>query len=139
MAEAKTKPTTSSVAEFLDGIENEQRRRDAREVMELMTELTGNSAEMWGPSIVGFGRRNYEYESGRAGEWFIVGFSPRKEHLVLYGIAGVSTGDEALSRLGKHKTGKGCLYIKKMEDVDRAVLRELVKTSIDRKESSRIS
>jgi hypothetical protein len=124
MAENKTKPTGVSVDAFLDGIADPQRRADAHKVRALMERLSGEPAAMWGPSIVGFGSYHYKYESGREGDACRIGFSPRAKELVLYGL-GVARQPALMERLGKHRTGKGCLYIKRLLDVDEGVLEEL--------------
>lgn len=130
MAENKTKKNHRSVTDFLEGVENEKKRADSLAVLELMQEVTGESPKMWGASLVGFGDYHYKYESGREGDWFLTGFSPRKQNLTLYIMAGFDEYDELMSRLGKFKTGKSCLYIKKLEDVDLDVLCELVSKSV---------
>ncbi|MCG8608155.1 DUF1801 domain-containing protein [bacterium] len=130
MAELKTKPTEQSVEAFLNGVSDEQKRADSFAVLKLMQELTGAEPKMWGPSIVGFGSYHYKYASGREGDFFLTGFSPRKRNLSLYIIAGFSRYDALMRKLGKFKTGKSCLYIKKLEDVDRDVLKELIKKSV---------
>lgn len=130
MAENQTKPTTISVAAFLDGCKDEVGRADAKALAMLMQRVTGSEPCMWGPSIVGFGSYHYIYESGREGDMPIVGFSPRKAANVLYGTIGFSGADALLAKLGKHTTGKGCLYIKKLADVDMKVLEKLVKTAV---------
>lgn len=130
MSELKTRPTRKSVAKFLDGVEHEGRREDARQMLELMEEITGEKATMWGDSIVGFGRYRYRYASGREGEWLVTGFSPRKTSLTLYIMSGFTRFDELLDRLGKHSTGKSCLYIKRLENVDREVLGDLIRESV---------
>ncbi len=130
MAELKTKRNRKSVKKFLDGVEQEGRRGDARKATALMEEATGEKAEMWGDNIVGFGTYRYKYESGREGEWFLTGFSPRKANLTLYIMSGFSRYQELLGRLGKHKTGKSCLYINRLEDIDIKVLRRLVRESV---------
>jgi hypothetical protein len=125
MAEIKTKPNQLSVAAFVDAIEDETKRADAKVLVKLMARATGEKAKMWGPSIIGFGNYHYKYASGREGEMLLIGFSPRKAAIVLYGLLG--SGSEAmLAKLGKHSAGKGCLYIKKLADVDRAVLEGLI-------------
>jgi hypothetical protein len=131
LADNKTRPTDASVREFLDGVENETRRADAKQLLEMMREVTGEEPRMWGPSIVGFGSYRYRYESGREGDWFPVGFSPRKSSLVVYIMSGFPRHAELMERLGKHRTGKSCLYINKLEDVDVNVLRELVRRSAE--------
>lgn len=131
MAELKTQPTDESVVAFLNGVSNKKRREDSFKVLALMGEITGEEPIMWGSSIIGFGCYQYKYASGRAGEWFVTGFAPRKQALTLYIMSGFSEYDELLGKLGKHTTGKACLYIKKIEDVDIDVLRELIEKSVD--------
>jgi len=130
MAETKTKPTTMQVADFIDAAPDAVRREDARTLVALMTRITGEEPMMWGPSIIGFGSYHYRYESGHAGEACRMGFSPRKNELVLYVLNGTPEQEAQLARLGKHKTGKSCLYIKKLADVDMAVLEELVRDQL---------
>jgi hypothetical protein len=139
MAEVKTKETTASVAEFLKGISDAQRREDCRAVSEIMRDVTGEEPKMWGSSIVGFGRYHYKYESGREGDWMITGFSPRKSDLTLYLMGGFESSPELMKKLGKYKTGKACLYIKKLADVDVDVLRKLVTKSVKSMASQRVS
>jgi hypothetical protein len=130
MAETKTKPAKGSAAAFIKKVESEQKRRDSRELLELMQEITGEPATMWGPSIVGFGRRHYKYASGREGDMPLTGFAPRKDGLVLY--IGQNVQDKKwMAKLGKCRTGKGCLYVKKLDDIDRGVLRELLAKSVE--------
>ena len=131
MAEAKTKPTTESVNEFIDRIPNEVLRKDCTTIMELMGTITGFKPKMWGTSIVGFGEYHYKYESGHEGDICLVGFSPRKENLSLYVLTGFKGQTGLLSKLGKHKAGKGCLYIKKVTDIDLNVLKAVIEGSID--------
>jgi hypothetical protein len=130
MAENKTKPTKLSVAGFLDACEDEGRRADAQALAKLMQEISGEEATMWGPSIVGFGSYHYTYESGREGDMLVVGFSPRKGANVLYGAIGFEGAEALLAKLGKHTTGKGCLYIKKLADVDLKVLETLLEKAV---------
>jgi uncharacterized protein YdhG (YjbR/CyaY superfamily) len=130
MAETKTRPTAESVDKFVNGIADEQRRRDCFQVLEIMKKVTKLEPEMWGTSIVGFGRYNYKYESGTKGEWFLVGFSPRKQDLTLYLMSGLDRYKDLLTKLGKHKTGRACLYIKNLDDVDQATLKTLIKQSV---------
>lgn len=130
MAELKTKKNSGDVEAFIASIENEQRRRDAEVVLKMMRGVTRAEPVMWGDSIVGFGSYHYVYESGREGDWFLTGFSPRKQALTLYIMAGFSRYGELMEKLGKYKTGKACLYVKKMEDVDQKVLRELITESV---------
>ena len=132
MSENKTKPTDESVTAFLDAVENEQKRDDCYALLKMMQDITGEAPKMWGPSIVGFGNYHYKYESGREGDFFKAGFSPRKQNLTLYIMGGFSKYDELLAKLGKHKTSKSCLYIKKLEDVDKKVLSQMVKDSYKR-------
>jgi hypothetical protein len=129
MAKNKTKPTKVSPAAFIAKVASEQQRSDSKELIAMMRDITGEPPKMWGPSIVGFGTHHYVYESGREGDICLTGFSPRKPSLVLY--IGEALQDTAImSKLGKHKTGKGCLYIKKLDDVDRNVLRALVAKAV---------
>jgi hypothetical protein len=129
MAEMKTRPTSRSVTDFINGIEDPRRRGECRTVMKIMREVTGKRPKMWGPSIVGYGRHHYRYESGREGEWFLAGFSPRKQALTLYIMSGFRKHPDLMKRLGKYKTGSSCLYIKSLEDVDVKVLKQLVRES----------
>jgi hypothetical protein len=126
MAENKTQRTQASVADFLAAIEDETRRKDAQALDRLMREVTGEKPAMWGPAIVGYGRRTLTYDSGRTLNWMRVGFSPRKAALALYLTGDIAAHADLTAKLGKHGTGKGCLYIKKLADVDPAVLRRLV-------------
>ncbi len=130
MAELKTQPTSADVQAFLDGVANDQRRQDAYTVLKLMKRITRTEPKMWGGSIVGFGSYHYIYESGREGDWFVTGFSPRKQALTLYIMAGFDRYEELMEQLGTYKTGKSCLYIRKLEDVDMSVLRELITESV---------
>lgn len=130
MAQLKTQKNDASVEEFLDSVANERKRQDSYAILELMQDVTGEEPAMWGTSIVGFGSYHYKYASGRENEWFLVGFSPRKQNLTLYIMSGFDDYESLLADLGKHKTGKSCLYINKLEDVDLPTLRELVKKSV---------
>lgn len=130
MADLKTKPRKVSVPAFLKSVEHETRRRDAKVIKEMMTRITGEKPKIWGDTIVGFGSYHYKYESGREGDWMLTGFSPRKSAMSLYIMPGYGEFDEIISRLGKHKTGKACLYINKLKDIDMAVLEELVTKSV---------
>jgi len=130
MAENKTKPTTVSVTAFLDACTDEARRADAKFLARLMQKVTGDKPKMWGPSIVGFGSYHYTYESGREGDMPIVGFSPRKAANVLYGATGFDGAEAMLGKLGKYTTGKGCLYIKKLADVDVKVLERILDKAV---------
>ncbi len=129
-AELKTKKTKASVKEFLDAIPDEARRKDCRVVAKMMKEATGAQPKMWGTSIVGFGTYHYKYASGREGDWPVAGFSPRKQALTLYIMSGFGGRDGLMERLGKYKTGKACLYIKRLSDVDLGVLRNLIQGSV---------
>ncbi|MCA8924616.1 MAG: DUF1801 domain-containing protein [Planctomycetes bacterium] len=130
MAELKTQKTAASVKAYLAAVEPPQRRADAQVVAKLMREATGASPALWGPSIVGFGSYRYVYPSGREGEWPIIGFSPRKANLVLYLAQASEQRAPLLARLGKHKTGKACLYLNKLSDVDLSVLKQLIADSV---------
>ena len=132
MAEPKTKKTDASVEAFLDAVADPRRREDAGAVLALMKRITGEVPKMWGPSIVGFGSYTYTYASGRTGDWPIVGFSPRKQALTLYVMPGFEKDADLMKRLGKHKTGKSCLYLNRLADVDAGVLEELVRRSVER-------
>ena len=131
MSEPKTKKTDVSVEAFLHQVDNPQRREDSFRVLEIMKEVTGDEPAMWGPSIVGFGSYHYVYASGREGDWMLTGFSPRKQALTLYIMAGFDRYDEYMSKLGVYKTGKSCLYVKRLSDVDESVLRDLIKDSVE--------
>lgn len=126
MASPKTQPTDKSVTQFLERVENKQKRADAFAIMEMMREATGEEPVMWGDSIVGYGCYHYVYASGREGDSPLVAFSPRKQSLTLYVMSDMEEQDALLARLGKHTTSKACLYIKRLSDVDQGVLRELV-------------
>lgn len=139
MAELKTKRNKGDVEAFLNSVPDEKKRRDSFTILELMKQVTGQEPEIWGDSIVGFGSYHYKYESGREGDWFVTGFSPRKQNLTLYIMSGFDEYDNLMSRLGKYKTGKSCLYIKKIDDVDQDVLQELVKKSVEHMEESRLN
>ena len=130
MPEPKTKLNTASVEKFLNGIADEQRREDCVRVLQLMKAATKTEPAMWGASIVGFGRHRYKYESGTKGEWFLTGFSPRKSDLTLYIMSGLERYSALLAKLGKHKTGRACLYIKRLDDVDLATLKQLIERSL---------
>lgn len=129
MNQNKTVPTGKSAREFLQTVD-EKRRADCEALLALMEEVTGEPPVMWGDSMVGFGSYHYKYATGREGDWLLTGFSPRKQNLTLYIMAGFDEYDHLLARLGKHTTGKSCLYIKRLADVDQDVLRELVRLSV---------
>jgi hypothetical protein len=130
MAENKTKPTELSVAAFIDSITDPARRADAKALAKLMQSASGEEPKMWGPSIIGFGSYHYKYESGREGDMPVIGFSPRKAANVLYGMRGASEADALLAKLGKHTTDKGCVYIKKLADVDQKVLEAMASKAV---------
>lgn len=134
MAELKTKVTKVSVVKFLQGIKDEKKREDCYQILKIMKKATKAEPRMWGTSIIGFGDHHYVYESGREGDWFIAGFSPRVQNLTLYMMGGFD--QELLKKLGKYKTGKGCLYINKLEDVDTKVLDKLITTSVKKAKAS---
>jgi len=126
MPENKTKPTSASVAEFIAAVPDETRRADAKVLLKMMRQATGEKPKMWGPTIVGFGSVHYRYASGREGEMPRIAFSPRKPSSVLYGLIGFKGADSLLEKLGPHSTGKGCLYIKRLANVDLAILERLI-------------
>jgi Domain of unknown function (DU1801) len=130
MAENKTQKTTASVTDFINGIADESRRKDCRTVLKLMKDATGAPPRMWGSSIVGFGDFRYKYDSGREGDWFLAGFSPRKDSLTLYLVPGLHAHAARLKSLGTCKTGKSCLYIKRLSDVDQSVLKLLIADAV---------
>ncbi len=131
MAELKTKQTRASVTSFLKAIDDPGQRRDVRKIATIMRDVTGSKARMWGASMIGFGYYDYKYESGREGRWFLCGLSPRKKAISIYIMAGFARFDELLGRLGKYKTGKSCLYIKSLDDIDIDVLRQLIEASVE--------
>ena len=133
MAELKTKVNDASVSEFLERVADPERKKASYAVLELMRKATGAEPRMWGESIIGFGDGHLKYESGRELDWFQVGFSPRKQNLALYSLGGFAGYEELLGRLGKFKTGKGCVYINRIEDVDVPVLEELIVRSVGTK------
>ena len=137
MAESKTKPTELSVATFIDALPDQTKRADAKALMKLMQSATGEEPKIWGSSIIGFGSRHYKYESGREGDTPVIAFSPRKAATVLYGVTGFTGAETLLAKLGKHTTGKGCLYIKKLADVDKTVLDSLIAKSVQAKRVGR--
>ena len=131
MAENKTVKTGASVEEFMAAVENRRRREDGLALLEMMKDVTGLEPEMWGPSIIGFGDYHYKYESGREGDFFLTGFSPRKQSLTLYIMSGLEGREDLLGKLGKHRTGAACLYINKLADVDTDILRDLIRISFE--------
>ena len=131
MAENKTQPTDQSVDVFIDKIDHEQRRNDSRLIIEMMQKASQSAPRMWGESIIGFGDVHYKYATGREGDSFLVGFSPRKQNLTLYLTCGINNLEEELKRLGKHKTSVSCLYINKLSDVNLSVLEEIIQKSVE--------
>lgn len=130
MAELKTKANSASVIEFLNAVEDEKKKQDSFTILAIMKDISGEEPKMWGPSIIGFGTYHYKYKSGREGDFMQCGFSPRKQNLTLYIMSGFSKYENLMNKLGKYKTGKSCLYIKKIEEVDMDVLKELISESI---------
>lgn len=131
MSENKTRQTEASVETFLNQVEDERKREDSYRILQMMQDVTGEEPKMWGPSMVGFGNVHYKYASGREGDWFLTGFSPRKQNLSLYIMPGFKRYKNLMSKLGKYKTGKSCLYIKRLSDVDENVLRKLIAESVE--------
>ena len=135
MSELKTKVNNASVEKFLNAVADEQTRKDCYEILKIMKQATKEEPKMWGTSIVGFGSYHYKGASGREGDWMLTGFSPRKQNLTLYLMHGFDVHKDLLKKLGKYKTSMGCLYIKKLEDVDKKVLKALVAESVKRVKS----
>lgn len=131
MSDLKTKRNKKNAVDFIKCVEDDVRREDARRILTIMQGITGEKPAMWGDSIVGFGSYRYRYDSGREGEWFLTGFSPRKANLVLYLMSGFSQLQHYLDHLGKHKTGKSCLYITRLENIDLDVLESMIRKSIE--------
>lgn len=131
MAELKTKETSASVEVFLNSIENEAKRKDAFTLLGMMKQITNFEPKMWGSSIIGFGNYHYKYASGQEGDWFILGFSPRKTSLSVYLMFGDNKPEDLFAKLGKHKTGVGCIYINKLADVNLNVLEGLIKLKFE--------
>lgn len=138
MAELKTKVTKASVKEFLNQVPEKERREDCFAIAKMMQEITGEKPKMWGPSIVGFGTYHYKYASGHEGDWPVAAFSPRKNDLTLYIMMGFGN-KELMEQLGKYKTGKSCLYIKRLADVHLPTLKKLIKTSVKQVQGRTIS
>jgi len=139
MAELKTQPTDVDVDTFIDSVENETRRDDCRAIVKLMRKITKLKPRMWGTSIIGFGDYHYKYASGREGDWFQIGCSPRKQDLTLYLMCGIPNVKPLLAKLGKHKTGKSCLYIKRLTDIDMKILEHLIRESFEAIKSGQIN
>ena len=130
----KTQPTDADVTGFLATVEHEQRRTDAERALTLMQDVTGEQPRMWGPSMVGFGVCPYTTADGKQHEWFVIGLAPRKASLTLYGLTAYGSNQDLLGRLGPHTTGKGCVYLKRLDDVDQEVLRALVQRAWDERD-----
>lgn len=130
MATNKTVETDASVTDFIQSVENGQRQQDSWEMLEMMEEITGHPPKLWGNSLVGFGSYHYRYDSGREGDFFLTGFSPRKTALTVYVMPGFERYKDQLERLGPYKTGRSCLYLKKLDTVDREVLKEIIRDSV---------
>ena len=130
MPENKTKATNVSVSAYIEGLTDAMRRSEARELVEVMQRASGEKPKLWGPSIVGFGSYHYKYDSGREGDMPLISFSPRKAAMVLYSMLAHAEAKAVLAKLGRHTTGKGCLYIKKLADVDKTVLETLIKNAV---------
>lgn len=126
----RTVPTEQSAEQFINSVDNEVKRKDSRALLQMMTEITDRPPVMWGSSLIGFGTYHYKYASGREGDFFLTGFSPRKQALTIYIMPGFSEYEEILRNLGKYKTGKSCLYVKKLDDVDQDLLRDLITKSV---------
>ncbi len=131
MAELKTKETNADVVDFLNEIDNEQKREDCFVLLDLFSEITNEKPVMWGDSMIGFGKYHYKYASGREGNWFLTGFSPRKQNITIYIMSGFKPHDDILQDFGKYKTSSSCLYIKKLEDIDLEKLRILITASVN--------
>lgn len=131
MAEPKTKPTGEDVEDYLNQISEEKKRQDSFTLLQMMKEITGLEPRLWASSMVGFGNYHYKYASGREGDAFLTGFAPRKQNLALYVLSGFDGQEQLLEKLGKHTTGKGCLYIKRLDDVDLTTLRRMIQESFE--------
>lgn len=131
MATNKTVPNDQSVEQFLNAVADERKRKDSFTILELMKQVTGLEPKMWGSSIVGFGSYHYKYESGREGDMIIAGFSPRKQNLTIYNMGGLEQYEDLLKKLGKHTVGGGCLYIKRLDDIDLPTLKSLIEVSVE--------
>ena len=129
-AELKTRVNDASVVDFLSSVADEQKQKDSFEILKIMKKITGEEPKMWGASIVGFGSYHYKGASGREGDWMQIGFSPRKQNITLYIIPGFERYQGLMKKLGKYTTGKSCLYVKRLSDVDVAVLKELITESL---------
>jgi len=132
MAELKTKPNDQSVENFLNEVSDSRKRHDSYTILKLMKQITREEPKMWGNSMIGFGKYHYKYASGREGDWFVTGFSPRKQNLTIYVMSGFKQHGELMEKLGRYKTGQSCLYIKNLEDIDLSVLKKLISDSVKR-------
>ncbi|MEM8765862.1 MAG: DUF1801 domain-containing protein [Pseudomonadota bacterium] len=130
MAELKTRPTDAKVSEFLDSVADDRRRADAIQVAALMEQITRRPPRLWGSSIIGFGSYRYQYASGRSGEWPLTGLSPRKQALTLYIMSGFDGYEDLLADLGRFRTGKSCLYVNRLEQIDERILARLIRKSV---------
>ena len=131
MSDLQTTPNELSVDDFIDAIESEQKRDDSRALLKIMKEITGDAPTMWGTSIIGFGKYHFRYESGREGDWMVAGFSPRKQNLTIYMMGGFENQSDLLTKIGKVKSSVGCLYVKKLVDIDLQILKEMIRLSVD--------
>jgi hypothetical protein len=131
MADLKTKENDASVQDYLNAIDDPQRKDDCLSIHEIMQRITGHEGSMWGNSMIGYGSYHYKYESGREGDWFLAGFANRKKSISIYIMSGFSQYDDLLDNLGKHKTGKFCLYINKLDDIDKEILEKMIETSVE--------
>ena len=131
MAKNKTVPNKEDVRGFINKLADEQKRKDCFQLLQIIQEITGEPPVIWGNSIIGFGTYHYKYDSGREGDFFIAGFSPRKQNISIYLMAGLDKFEKELTKLGKHKIGKSCLYIKSLETIDEEVLKDMIKTSVN--------
>ena len=129
MSDLKTQPNDTSIDDFLTNVSDEQKRKDCCTIIDMMKSVTGSEPKMWGGSIIGFGTYHYKYASGREGDFFLTGFAPRKQNLTMYIMSGFKEYDKLMSKLGKYKTGRSCLYIKNLEAIDMKILKELVQKS----------
>ena len=131
MSALKTRQNEGNVIAFLNAVEEKQKREDSLALLDIMKEASGEEPKMWGPSIVGFGKYHYKYESGREGNWFLTGFSPRKQKMSVYIVPGFERFNDLIARLGKYSTGKSCLYFKKLTDIDCDILSQLIRESVE--------
>ena len=135
MAELKTKLNDKSVIKFIKSVPDGKKRKDSLAILNMMKKITKEEPKMWGDSIIGFGTYHYKYASGREGDWFLTGFSPRKQNFSLYIMSGFKEYGKLLNKLGKHKTSKACLYIKSLDDIDTKILKEIITKSVKKMSS----